>query len=377
MNRGSFAAVARCLVPCLAVGGLLNVAAGDAPRRSGVGPPPPGEPRGEQPPRRPPGNTLPHGAAELMTYGLTPEQFRELETTEMIALVGEIYRPDKPEQVKVAAEIGRIQAGRWENNPEIQPYADLIAKRAARFAALSQELKPTDSPWKKIRQLRRDPEFSKLQNEIRQYEYKHTHNLSGHIDRIEGLLEPGKVEEARQDWSRRVRSLRSSAQIPRLCDGLQTRKVAREKPEDSAVGAIAPGNGKPPSSAHADPRSRVGAPPSPKRGGGAESARAAAGEASRPLSEWEKYVVDFIERYDLTEAQSNSALAILRELSSRAAQIETMNRERRAAAEQIADPKTRQERLGALSRPIDDLFVQLKYRLDLLPSAEQRNRAKK
>ncbi len=366
MTWAGRAAVALLAGPFLVLSAASSLAGDDPPKR-------PGDPQAAQPPGRALGRAFPQGAAELLTYGLTPEQFRELESTELITLVEAIYRPEKAEQDRVAAEIGRIQAGRWENNPDIQPYTDLLSKRAVRYQALSQELNPTDSPWKQIRQLRRDPEFSKLLSDIKQFEYKHTHNLNGHLEQIESLIDPAKVEQAHQDWPRRVRSLRAVVQVARLCDGLQTRKVLLQQQDPSAAKAGEPALSKLPPPAPGTNRSRRQGPQTPRER--VQAAPAPSTERSRPLNEWEKYVYEFIERYELTEAQSNSALAILRELSSRAAQLETMNRDRLAAAEKITDLKVRQERIAGLSKPTDDLFGQLKQRLDRLLSAEQRNNA--
>ena len=97
--------------------------------------------------------------------------------------------------------------------------------------------------------------------------------------------------------------------------------------------------------------------------------------AARPLNEWEKYVLDFIDKYDLTTTQRNSAMSILRDLTSRADQIEKANRPRIAAAEKIRDPKVRKKRLEELNKTVDSLFHALRQRLDRLLTASQRKKS--
>ncbi len=95
-------------------------------------------------------------------------------------------------------------------------------------------------------------------------------------------------------------------------------------------------------------------------------------EPARPLNDWERYVLEFIQRYDLSETQKNSAMAILRDMTSRALQIQKANEDRMKAAEKMTDARAKADRIKELNAPIDGLFDRMKVRLDNLLTAAQR-----
>ena len=95
-------------------------------------------------------------------------------------------------------------------------------------------------------------------------------------------------------------------------------------------------------------------------------------EPARPLNDWERYVLEFIERYDLSETQKNSAMAILRDMTNRALQIQKSNEDRMKAAEKMTDARAKADRIKELNAPIDGLFDRMKARLDNLLTAAQR-----
>jgi|GEM_PF-3784983 len=91
-----------------------------------------------------------------------------------------------------------------------------------------------------------------------------------------------------------------------------------------------------------------------------------------PLSEWEKFVRDFIEEHKLSEAQTHSALGILEEQQSRARAVQARQANQRKRADEIKDRRQKAEKLAELDRPINRLFSNLKTRLDQLLTTQQR-----
>jgi hypothetical protein len=98
------------------------------------------------------------------------------------------------------------------------------------------------------------------------------------------------------------------------------------------------------------------------------------------LEVWDQYVEQFIRLYDLDEAQRTTALSCLSELKQRAlahrdhrkediAKLEKRIKEHKGSEEDLAEIK---KQLAELYGPIDDMFGELKRRLESIPTAEQR-----
>lgn len=116
----------------------------------------------------------------------------------------------------------------------------------------------------------------------------------------------------------------------------------------------------------------------------------AARENKPQEDDWDLYVRKFIEKYELTEAQSVSAHSILRECKTRATAYR-LSKERDfeeakkrltevQKSDQPAEIKNTKEKvwkgvLEKLRKPVDDLFVELKDRLAKIPNAAQKKRA--
>ncbi len=94
-----------------------------------------------------------------------------------------------------------------------------------------------------------------------------------------------------------------------------------------------------------------------------------------PLDEWVEYVAKTSERYQFTDSQNARAQAILASLRERARQYRMGRLPEFEAAETIQSPELREDRLGSLNRPIDELFAELKMRLENLPTIAQKLRA--
>lgn len=133
-----------------------------------------------------------------------------------------------------------------------------------------------------------------------------------------------------------------------------------------------------------------GAPSDPRRGQiPGEVVQPGREAAQRAETEWEKYVRDFIEKYQLDDQQSQKAKAILedceqqkeRYLSSKKEEIDLIDKQ--IAETQKSSDKNKSQTLAKLSdrkkklsSPVDQIFnQQLKPRLDRLPTRAQRRAA--
>jgi len=94
------------------------------------------------------------------------------------------------------------------------------------------------------------------------------------------------------------------------------------------------------------------------------------------LHPWEKYVQDFNARHELTAAQAASSQSILKDVRRRAQLVEKRNATSLAEAERMRDRTLRLQRLAELNKPVDQLFEELKKRLNGLLTAAQRNKTK-
>jgi len=221
------------------------------------------------------------------------------------------------------------------------------------------------------RGLRDDPRFAEIRKRMREIERKFPLDWEAALKRVETLLPPEQVERARQRGQERSAALAAArqqrrARQPDRSNDAVTPGPGREgsnRPQGTGAGRSAATNAlQPGAHSESDPLKRDAAE--------AERARAAAS-----VHPWEQYVKKFIAEHELTDAQANAALAILKDARTRAGQIEKASAERIAAARQIPDRSARDKRLAELNQPVDRLFDELKQRLDSLLTAAQRAKA--
>jgi hypothetical protein len=174
---------------------------------------------------------------------------------------------------------------------------------------------------------------------------------------------PGAAAK-RQPGKAGLKEQRSAGGVPRRTTGTSGRPRV-EKPERQR----APGEGK---------------PGQPQRGSGT-----AKPDQPKFISEWEKYVRAFIEKYQLDDEQAQKANAVLEDCKSQAhrylrgrkVQIEQLDQQ--IAELKLAKVKDKSKRLSELNgqrsklmEPIDRIFDnQLKPRLERLPTRAQRRAA--
>jgi hypothetical protein len=94
-----------------------------------------------------------------------------------------------------------------------------------------------------------------------------------------------------------------------------------------------------------------------------------------PLDAWGRYVEDFITKYQLDSKQAQQARLILGELRKRADEYRMARKADYAAAEQIKETQARNEEIARLDSEIHKMFVELKSRLDAIPTEAQRKLA--
>ncbi|MBI5864812.1 MAG: hypothetical protein HZB38_09945 [Planctomycetes bacterium] len=107
---------------------------------------------------------------------------------------------------------------------------------------------------------------------------------------------------------------------------------------------------------------------------------------SVPLSEWERYVIEFIAKYRLDQTQTQKAMQILKDcqkraeeyLDSKKSEIDKLEQEQKKASAS-GDRNAREnarKKLDKLREPVDGIFErELKPRIDKLPTREQRSAA--
>ena len=316
------------------------------------------------------------GQAKTELYKLSPQQFRMLETQEMFTLAQKMYQFDESRKVGVYNEITRIQAERWDGIAEMLPFIDLLTRRQQLYMGMLEESRLAGRKDVSAAELRRNREFSKILRDVRLFERRHRHRFSDVTERIEPLLAPATVEKAHRQWRQRASLAQSTIKLRGLLEGLSSKRFKKSataanpsKTSDKTAVGARPGPAKPPSGQAGSHRGPVQAKPNRR----AQQPRPA--PTAQPLSGWEKHVRDFIRRYELNPSQTNAALSILKEMTSRAVQIEKANESARAAAEKIADASVRRQRLVELDKSADDLFHRMNRRLDNLLTAAQRDKA--
>lgn len=187
----------------------------------------------------------------------------------------------------------------------------------------------------RFREMRDSAEFRELRRKLSELDRKYPIDMESAIGRVEKLLPPEQAAAGRERRERRMTEFRER----------RGRRRGENATSQPALGA------------------------SPEKREVAEDVKAA---APPPLHPWEKYVREFIARYELTDGQSNAALAMLKDVQGRAGQVEKLQADRTAAANAVRDAEARKKALAELNKPYDELFGELKRRLDSLLTAAQR-----
>ena len=253
------------------------------------------------------------------------------------------YKLDSTQQVVVRAELEAYRQERLAQMGSDAGEYERLRKELIQFwndpGNVNDSGKADRELWRRLRQ---DPKVQELRGRMREIETKYPFDWAGSEKRIEKVIPAELVQEAheRQDERRKAAAARRIAASPF-------------------------------------------APPTPggiSRKQGSEASKEAAGAVpvspSPPPHPWESFTREFIRVNQLDAGQSNAAFSILKDLRGRAERIETANSDRVAAARLIPEQPERDKRLSELNRPIEELFQELKVRLDGLLNSSQRAAAK-
>lgn len=123
-----------------------------------------------------------------------------------------------------------------------------------------------------------------------------------------------------------------------------------------------------------DPPRRAGAP-APSRPDQPAAKPAPKPPVAPPIDEWDKQVDSVASKFKFAATQRTRAQAILKDLRQRATQYRKSRGADFERIKRMTDAKARAEEERALSEPLDELFAELKERLDQLPTQEQRDAA--
>ena len=110
--------------------------------------------------------------------------------------------------------------------------------------------------------------------------------------------------------------------------------------------------------------------------------QAPADPIEKELTGWDAYVEEFIRTYALDDGQIGTARSLLSELKQRAIAHRDRNRDRIvkleariAQGKSSSDEQQVKEQIVELYGPVDEMFSELKSRLDQLPTSQQKARA--
>ncbi len=91
-----------------------------------------------------------------------------------------------------------------------------------------------------------------------------------------------------------------------------------------------------------------------------------------PIDEWDRHVDSVAQKYKFTGDQKGRAQAILKDLRDRARQYRKSHQADFDRLKRINDATERSDEEKHLNQPLDELFAELKERLEVLPTQEQR-----
>lgn len=333
---------------------------------------------------------------EFMLYSLSGDSLKSFEVTQMVQIIQNLYQLDSNDLSQAQTFAQRVQTDHWNGvaSNDSQQWNELTESRLQYSMNFFSE-HSSSSISQQWAQLMGSREFREINKKINDIEHRYPWSFMERLTELEPLLPAAKVAEARKEWNKRRGRLSREIAISGLLEQGTARSAAsasnpaaQAKPvprsaasnmkaqsnnpagaQKPAVASARPQVVTPPNNPH-NPRS-TNVPPPPNGRPGMPAGTPANSGPTRPLNEWERYVQEFITRYDLDASQTNAALSILRDLTARAVQIQKVNDPKMVAANQMTDPRQKQKYMDDLKRPIDDLFYELQRRLNGLPTAAQ------
>ncbi|HKQ49503.1 MAG TPA: hypothetical protein VJZ71_15635 [Phycisphaerae bacterium] len=283
----------------------------------------------------------------------TPAQRRQFQVDRWVDRADRMYELDDDQKSIVRIEIENMQRERREAmGPEAEEY-DRLREQMFQFwrpmpGSENAERGDRETRRERRRRMMEDPRFLQVRRRLQELERKYPAEWEEAMRRVEALLPAEQAQKGREKFEER--SARRQEREERW-----RRRGAEPRPVESASTPTAPDA---PVSPATDAPTLELVPPS----------------APHP---WEVYVRDFSADHELTAAQQAAAQAVLKDIRTRAAQMELTLRDKIAAAEKMPDSAARTQRLAELQQPSQRLFDELKTRLDGLLTATQRASAKR
>ena len=277
--------------------------------------------------------------------GATPAQRRQFQIDRWVDRADRLYELDDDQRSIVRIEIENIQRERREAmGPEAEEYDRLREQ-------MFQYWRPTpgsddgqrgdrETRRERRRRMMEDPRVRQVRRRLQELERKYPVEWEKAMHRVEALLPAEQVHRGREKIEERM---------ARRADREERRRRSDSPPDDT-----------------------MPAPPSAEPSPATDTTVERKSSAQAPTHPWEAYVLKFAAEHDLTAAQQAAAQAILKDVRTRAAQLELTLRDKISAAEQLPDPAARARRLAELQQPSEQLFAELKTRLDGLLTAAQR-----
>ncbi len=312
----------------------------------------------------------------------TPEERQKMRTDRMIEMAARTYDLTDEQKTVVRTEMDKM---REERRAQMGPMADRYDQLREQMMEYWTSRRDENGDGDR-RSLRSDPEFQKLRSEMQEIERKFPFDWQASVQRIESLLPPeqaakgrARFEERRQRWQER-REDRESRLQERMLDTIsESEKAAAEGRAADAVKALKKAERELDRRGLSDAVRQELSNRIQLALQQIEPAASVESNNATPAAEhaWEKFVREFGDRYALSATQQSSAAAILKDVRSRASQIEISNAAKIVAATELTDAKERDAKLKELNAPIEKLFDELKIRLDGLLTAEQRARGAK
>lgn len=324
--------------------------------------------------------------------GASSEERRQMRSERMVEMATRTYELDETQKELVRSELELIGVERRVAMGDQAEEYDKLREEMSKFWQQRQEQAGERAGGRGDRRefwrgLRDDPEFSKLRSRMREIDQKYPFSWRDSLKRVESLLPEEQAAKGRARLDERFQRFGRSRQDrrDRRADREQ-RSVERtlREAETAMREAGSPEQRETAQRLLADARTKIAERSLSEDARRSLQERVEAAERTateknpkpRSLGPWEKYVQGFIGNHALTPAQQTAAMAILKDMQARRAQIERVYAPRIAAAEQLKDPKARKQRLAELNKPTEKLFEELKTRLDRLLTASQRKEVK-
>ncbi len=296
----------------------------------------------------------------------TPEQRRDMRLQRLVGMLARTYDLDDSQKQAVAAEAKKMQVEYYEKLGPAAAEMDQLEGDMAKYWAerrpggRGRGQRPRGGPpgagamgpgGMGMGGPGRDPEFAKPRDRLRELRQAHPFDIEAAFKRIETILPADKVaigQQRRAEWQQQMQNWREGRDARRGADGGQGPR-RRERPP-TAAGPEAGGGDAP-----------LGGPTE------ATVARSAA-----PEHAWEAFARKFAAQHELTAPQLAASRSIVKEMIGRETAYRASKKADFAEAEKIASPGERAARVKQLEQPVEEMFGELKTRLDELLTAEQR-----